>query len=127
VGTPVELLLEPSSERFDATDDRWLDQVTALVTDLREHVDGVTLRRDTVPGAKGALSAIVVPLASAGAFTAAVEMLKAWLGRDRTRTVKVTWSGEGAVQQLELGGSRVDDQAFDEVLRTVVAQLRAPP
>lgn len=124
--SPVELRLEPASQRFDVTDDRWLDQVAALLVDLRENVGEVDLRREAVPGAKGALQAIVLPLASAGAFTAAVEVLKAWLGRDRSRSVKVTWSGEGELQELELSGTRVDDEAFDEVIRSVVARLAAP-
>jgi hypothetical protein len=127
VDSPVELRLEPASQRFDATDDRWLDQVASLIVDLRENVGEVDVRRDAVPGAKGALEAIVLPLASAGALTGAVEVLKAWLGRDRSRSVKVTWSGEGELQQLEMSGTKVDDEAFDEVVRSVVAQLAAPP
>ena len=127
MASAVELRLEPTSGRFDATDDRWLDQVASLVAELREHAGDVTVRREPVPGAKGALDAIVLPLASAGVLTAAVEMLKAWLGRDRSRSLKVTWSGDGAVQQFELAGSRVDDVAFDQIVSSVLTQLRTPP
>lgn len=123
----VELRLAPTSDRFDLTDDRWLDQVAALLADLREHVGDVDLRRAAVPGAKGALDTIVLPLASAGAFTAAVEVLKSWLGRDRSRSVKVTWSDDGELQQLELGGTKVDDEAFQAVIRSMVAKLATPP
>jgi hypothetical protein len=121
----VEVHLEPSSGRFDMTDDRWLDQVGGLIAELREQVGPVERRRQPVAGAKGALDAIVLPLASAGALTGMVEMLKAWLGRDRSRSVKVKWSAEGKVQELELSGNRVDDGAFNGVVRAVTEQLQA--
>lgn len=123
MGSVVEFRLEPSSQRFDATDDRWLDQVAILITDLREHAGPVDRRSVPVPGTKGVLDSIVMPIASAGMLTAAVEMLKGWLARDRSRAIKVTWSDSGSVQALELAGSDVDDRAFDEVVRAVTKQL----
>lgn len=127
MGSVVEIRLEPSSERFDATDDRWLDQVAILITELREHAGPVDRHSVPVPGTKGVLDSIVMPIASAGALTAAVEMLKGWLARDRSRAVKVTWADSGAMQALELTGSDVDDRAFNEVLQAVTKQLREPP
>jgi hypothetical protein len=89
-------------------------------------VGEVDLEREPVAGAKGFLDTIVLPLASAGVLTGTIEMLKAWLGRDRSRSVKVTWSDDGGVQQLELAGSKVDDAAFDQILSSVAQQLQGP-
>ena len=127
MGDAVELRLEPVSERFDASDDRWLDQVAGFVTELQDGVGGVTRQREPVEGTKGALDSILLSLTSAGALTAAVELLKAWLSRDRSRSVKVSWTADGSVQQLELAGSQVDSAAFDQVVSAVVKQLPATP
>jgi hypothetical protein len=56
-------------------------------------------------------------------LTAAVELLKGWLARDRSRTVKVAWSADGKLQELELSGAQVDPAAFDQVVRAVAQQL----
>jgi hypothetical protein len=127
MGDAVELRLEPVSERFDSSDDRWLDQVAGFVTELQDGVGGVTRQREPVEGTKGALDSILLSLTSAGALTAAVELLKAWLSRDRSRSVKVSWTADGSVQQLELAGSQVDSAAFDQIVSTVVKQLPATP
>jgi Effector Associated Constant Component 1 len=123
----VELRLEPVSERFDAVDDRWLDQVAGLVSELQDGVGGVSRRREPVEGTKGALDSILLSLTSAGALTAAVELIKAWLTRDRSRSVKVTWAADGSVQQFELAGSEIDPAAFDQIVRAVSRQLPTTP
>jgi hypothetical protein len=127
MGDAVELRLEPVSDRFDASDDRWLDQVAGFVTELQDGVGGVERQREPVEGTKGALDSILLSLTSAGALTAAVELLKAWLSRDRSRSVKVSWAADGSVQQLELAGSQVDSAAFDQIVSAVTKQLPATP
>jgi hypothetical protein len=127
VGAPVELRLDASSDRFDAADDRWLDQVAGLVGELQTEVGVISRVREPVQGSKGSLDAILLSLSSAGALTAAVELIKAWLQRDRSRSIKVSWSEEGKLQALELAGSQVDSTAFDQVVRAVTQQLPASP
>lgn len=118
----MELTVEPASERFDPTDDRWLDQVTGLVTELRRAVGDVSTTRVPVAGTKGTLESIVVSLASAGSMATMVELVKSWLSRDRTRSLKVTWGSGGDVQAVELSGAGWDDTAFDGLLRAVAKQ-----
>ena len=121
---PVVLRLEPSSDRYDATDDRWLDQVAGFITELQAEVGTVTLDREPVAGTKGALDSILVSMTSAGVLTASVELLKGWLTRDRSRSVKVTWSSGGEVQAIELAGSE-NDAAIDAIVSAVSKQLPA--
>lgn len=124
VGAKVELHLEPSSDRFDALDDRWLDQVAGLVTELDEQVGGVERATTTVEGTKGIeLAAIILALGSAGVFTAAIEVVKSWLQRDDTRSMRVVWSDSGELKEVELKGSDVSDAAVQNVLRSVASQL----
>jgi hypothetical protein len=127
MGEPVELRVEAVSDRFDASDDRWLDQVAALISDLHAEVGTVSRQRAPAEGSKGALDSIILSLTSAGALTASVELLKSWLARDRSRSVKVTWSADGALQELELSGTGVDDAAFEQVVQAVAKQLPATP
>jgi hypothetical protein len=125
----VQLRLEPASGRFNPQDDRWLAQVTGLVTELRDRLrdaagdGGVTAPATPQPGTKGAAGAIVLSLASAGTLTAAVELLRSWLGRDRTRSVKVSWTAEGDLQSVELHGDGLDDAPFDELLHAVAKRV----
>jgi hypothetical protein len=105
----VEIGFEARSSRFSMTDERWLSQVADLTTDL-DRATGVRSRRERpVAGAKGVLSDVIVPLGSAGVFSAAVEVVKAWLGRDSTRSLKLTWSDNGRLESLELTGATPDE------------------
>jgi hypothetical protein len=85
----IEIELAPESETFDPGDDRWLTQVAGLYDDLRN--EGIALREEStpVPGAKGDLPTIIAALGSAGAFTAAITVIQAWLSRERTRHLKL--------------------------------------
>jgi Effector Associated Constant Component 1 len=123
----VELRLEPLSGRFDTYDERWLDQVDGLVGELRAGADDVTTRRTAVPGTKGTVDAIVIPLISAGGLTAVIELVRSWLIRDRTRSLKVSWSESGAVDSIELSGADVEGARFDDLLQAVTRTLPAGP
>jgi hypothetical protein len=101
----VELKIEPSSDRFDPLDDRWLEQVDGFAGELDQELGGVERERRPVDGGKGFdLASIVLSLGSAGAFTATVELVKSWLSRDRSRSVRLSWS-ETARSAVELKGS----------------------
>jgi hypothetical protein len=123
----VELRLEPRSGRFDPSDDRWLDQVGGLVAELRSEVGGVATHRTLEPGTKGGFDSIVVPLVSAGGLTAMIELVRSWLTRDRTRSLKVSWSERGAVDSIEFSGSEIDGTAFDDLMRMVSHRLAVEP
>jgi hypothetical protein len=111
----VELELEPGSSRFDPSDERWLRQVADFAQEL-DHAVGEVSRHDTpMIGKKGTAEQIILSLGSAGAFTASVEFIKAWLGRDRGRRLRIKWFENGKLQSLELSGENLDDAAFDRI------------
>jgi hypothetical protein len=66
----------------------------------------------------------VVSLGSAGVFTAFVDLVKAFLARDSTRGLKVTWYESGKLQSAELRGDDLDDATLDR-LRSL-AELSGP-
>jgi len=110
----VEVELQAITARFDAADERWLRQVRELAEGLGKA--GVLLQR-SVPeaGAKGALDQIVISLGSAGAFTASIEIVKSWLGRDSNRKLIVKFFENGRPQAIELSGRAADEDVFERL------------
>lgn len=123
----MDLKLEPLSQRFDPLDDRWLAQVAQLVTDLQKELDDVRRHGKSEPGTKGVeLGAIVVSLGSAGMFTAAVEVVKAFVGRDRGRSIRLSWHENGKPESLQIEGHRLGDDVVKKIEQLKVALERSP-
>jgi hypothetical protein len=123
--TTFEVAIAPHSEQYEPDDDRWRDQVATLYTDLHARVD--TLERShPVEGAKGAVDQLIIALGSAGAFTAAVECLRAWLGRDRDRRVDVTWDDDGVEHSVTLTGEAVDAATIRQIAKAAVDRVGGP-
>jgi hypothetical protein len=91
----VEIEITPESDSYEAEDDRWLAQVAGLYDDLRN--GGIPLWEDSRPdpGTKGDIATVIAALGSAGAFTAAITVIQAWLSRERTRHLKIRWKAGG--------------------------------
>ena len=123
----VEFRVEPSSGRFDADDDRWLGEVADFFQGLRQAADEIRRERTPVPGTKGALDSIVVSLTSAGALTATVEFIKAWLGRDSSRRLRVAFGDGGQLREVEFSGAELDAAALNQVTHALEAQLGPRP
>jgi Effector Associated Constant Component 1 len=123
----LDLVLEPRSNRFDPADDRWRAQVGDLYTGLDEEVGGVRREVEHVPGAKGTVDTVILALGSAGAFTAAVEFLRAWLTRDRSRRLDVSWDVDGRTERVTVSGEAVDTQAIDRIAEAVAVRIGEKP
>jgi hypothetical protein len=91
MATTIEIGLAAANERFDDDDPRWRDQVGDLVDELRRETGSVRSQRVVVPGTKGTIDNLILALGSAGAFTAAVEIVRVWLARDKHRSVQFTF------------------------------------
>jgi hypothetical protein len=120
-----EVAVEPHNEQYHPDDDRWRDQVATLYTDLHAQV-GTVIRSNRVEGAKGAIDQLIIALGSAGAFTAAVECLRAWLGRDRDRRIDVRWDEHGLQRSVTLTGEDVDAATIREIAKAAVGQVGGP-
>jgi Effector Associated Constant Component 1 len=114
VSGQFEIAIEPRSHEYDDHDDRWRNQVIGLYSELRAQVDAVQRSRE-VPGMKGTLDELIVALGSAGAFTATVECLRAWLGRDRSRRIDVRWDEDGAERFVTLTGDAIDVESVQGI------------
>ncbi|MDQ6949938.1 MAG: hypothetical protein M3256_27740 [Actinomycetota bacterium] len=122
-----ELVLEPSTTRFDPWDDGWSEQVGLLLQDLQREVGGVTRRHERVEGAKGGAEVIIMALGSAGAFTAMLEMLRSWLGRDRTRKLNITYTLDDRTETVSIAGDAIDKAGMTKITDAVAARLGKAP
>ncbi|MGW2599277.1 effector-associated constant component EACC1 [Streptomyces klenkii] len=111
--TEVEVVIRAETSRFAPDDQPWRDQVAALHTMLREEAGSIVLRGAPGPDHKGAVEATVLAVGSSGALTAAVACFRAWLARDKTRTLTVTWTdGSGVEQSIQVIGDNIDQASF---------------
>jgi hypothetical protein len=117
--------VEPHNDGYDPDDDRWRLQATALYTEL-DAVADVERHTRAVPGTRGSVEQVVVALGSAGVFTAAVECLRAWLGRDRGRRLDIRWDEDGVERYVTLVGEGVDVETVREMSRAVSRRLGGP-
>jgi hypothetical protein len=100
---PLRLKLTPNSDRYVEDDERWIEQVSLLRREMKLATGSVVTARVASPGAKGAIDELIIALGSAGAFTATVEIVRAFLTRDRLRSVAAEWTdGQGRSHKVEL-------------------------
>ena len=123
---PFEVAVEPHNDEYDPDDDRWRDQVATLYADLHAQVDTVRRGRP-VEGTKGAVDQLIIALGTSGAFTAAVECFRAWLGRDRDRRIDVRWDDNGVERRVTLTGEAVDVETVREIAKAAVERVGGSP
>jgi hypothetical protein len=95
------------------------------MSELRAAGEDIRHERTPVPGSKGALDSVIISLTSASSVTAAIEVVKAWLTRDKTRSIKVSFGPAGALQDVELSGANLDDAVLRQVTNALTARLTA--
>jgi hypothetical protein len=120
---PFEVAVEPHNNEYDPDDDRWRHQVDTLYADLHAQVDTVRRGRP-VEGAKGAVDQLII---ASGAFTAAVDCFRAWLGRDRDRRIDVRWDENGVERRVTLTGEAVDVETVREIAKAAVERAGGAP
>ncbi len=113
---PAELAIKPSSTVYDAGDGRWAAQVQTLLASLQANVGPV--RQDVTPvaGRKGGMVGLVIALGSAGAITAAVEVFKAWLARDTTRSITITTTVDGVESTRVITGTNISKELLAQAM-----------
>lgn len=120
-------IITPSSERYDPDDDRWSTQLVELFSDLRREAGGVHRKATAQAGQKGAAETITLALASAGSITAAVQCLRDWLTRDRTRVVEIIYAVDGREEKIVLRGTHIDDATAKQLTDGALSRWRNEP
>jgi hypothetical protein len=80
---------------------------------------------EAAPAGKTGLEVIILALGSAGAITAAVEAFKAWLNRDRSRHVVLSWADGDEEHRIELVGDRLSEDSVRAALLAALEQRQA--
>lgn len=120
----VWLSIEALSDRYEESDQRWILQVVDLVDQLRDDVGAVQRRREARPGQKGATETLILALGSAGAFQAAVTVFRAWLARDRSRSLRLVGTdAEGRQHAVEISGESIDSGTLHDVAEILARRL----
>lgn len=120
----ISVLVEPGSSVYDPNDAGWRKQAGALGTSLAS-VGTVTRAGDAAEGSKGTLDTLIIALGSSGAITAAVEIFKSWLSRDRSRRLTLTIdSGAGRPTKIDVDGTSTSDKTVETVLLAALEQTR---
>jgi hypothetical protein len=108
-----EIELVAANSELTNDDPDWEAQVQVLLGDLEEHVGHVKHQPvPSEPGKKGAITAIILALGSAGVFTAAVEVFKSWLGRDKKRSIRI----KKGKNELTITGDNISEEMLKKAL-----------
>ena len=122
-----EVVVQPATDRYDPGDDRWLAQASDMYTELDRQVGGVRRELTLVAESKGPVEAVILALGSAGAFRAAVEFFRAWLARDRTRSVEISWTIDGSPQKVVMRGDALDLSVLQPVVHAAAGRIGGAP
>ena len=92
----------------------------------RQHLNGYA--RTAVAGTKGAVDEFILTLASAGVFSTSLDVLRAWLGRDKTRSVELSYQdADGEDQHLSVTATNATAEALEPVLAAVASRIATEP
>ena len=118
----IEITIEAHNENYDESDDRWIDQVDELIADCEREAGEVQKEVQAVEGKKGGVEAIILALGSAGALTAAVDIFKAWILRDRSRNLTLKITTPEGVQEWVVSGNAMDNDVIEKFMQTALAK-----
>jgi hypothetical protein len=121
----LEVVVEPTSSDFESDDPGWRAQTLALRRALQNaDIDG--LRREEAPseGYKSGVETLIIALGSSGAITAAVEVLRAWLLRDRSRRLRLRYQEGDRQVDVELDGTTVSDATMSASMTAALERMR---
>jgi len=119
----LELELRADSDRYEADDPRFREQVGRLIVELRREAGPVHLRESATPGAKGSeVASVILALGSSGALGIAYRAFKEWLRRDRTRRLRISWTAEdGGRRTLVVQADELDRDGFEELAKLALS------
>jgi hypothetical protein len=104
-------------DRFDSEDGHWRGQVAVLLDEIRTETGTLERGQMAVPGTKGGVEVLILALGSAGAFTAVVGIIRAWLERDKHRSVELTFTdADGNSRTVQASAENAGSDVFAPLL-----------
>jgi len=111
-------LVEATREGWSADDERWLRQAEVLYRDLRRA--DVAQPEVAQPGRKGMAETLIIALGSAGAFTAARDIFRAWFesrAKANVSHVNITIKHARSGREIVVNAENVDDPKLWDVVK----------
>jgi hypothetical protein len=118
----LALVVTPASDDYAPTDPRWRNEVGALMRAVEQQVP-VEQKLTPVEGTKLGVVELIAVLGSAGAITAAVQVFQAWLKRDKSRHLVLSWHVRGEQGRIELDAEHASEEGTREVLTAALEEL----
>jgi hypothetical protein len=116
----VEVAISTETAKYAPDSPQWRREVASLHTELQRETASLTTRSESAPGTKGDLVQVILALGSSGALVSAVQILRAWLGRDKTRSITATWTDEdGKERRFTLTGENIDQQSLTALSESI--------
>jgi len=118
------VVIEPRTDWYDPEDGRWLAQVNELRAALGPYL-APPGNAPTQPGRKGAAEfggALLVLLSTPRALPAILEAMQAWLDKDRTRSLKVSYRASDDQESVEVTGTGMRSADIAQVLTTALTK-----
>jgi hypothetical protein len=121
----VRLRITPQSDFYAEGDERLAEEAFELQQAFQRELPE-TVESRPVPGEKGVVTEIVIPLISGGALTSTVEIFKAWLAKRPTnRKIELEFELERGKDTssgtIHLDATNVDDAVLDNITKEVFA------
>jgi len=113
----AQFKLVVTSDALPSSDQRWRNQVDALLADLKRTAGEVRQEITPVNGQKGGAQAIILALGSSGAITAALAVFRAWLSRSADRSIEIEGKIDGREVKLKLTGRNIDETTIRQALK----------
>jgi hypothetical protein len=119
-----QVIISASSGRVRADDDRWGAQIDDLYRILHEDLPSAVHKNGTAEaGTKGSVESIIVALGGAGVVKALVDCFKAWIDREQTRRVTVTWTANGETRSVTVDSTAVGPAMIERLTEELVGKL----
>lgn len=118
-----QIILEPASVDYDTDDQRWINQVEQLYRDLEEEVGEIIKVTTPVEGKKGGIEEVILKILTGGLVDAAVEIFKAWLGRDKSRTLTMKIIRDGKEEIFELSVNNISDEILIQTFKKLMGKM----
>ena len=109
----TNVIVEAHHPDYTSDDLRWREQIASLHEELNANTD-VTFREQPGEHMKGGVAEVLLALGSAGAFTAAVGVIKAWLERDKFR--RVAFRLENSTTTVTFSADTINEAALRQLL-----------
>jgi hypothetical protein len=120
MSSTVEVVISAETAKYAPDSPQWRRETAGLASELDRETGSVATRSTAVPGTRGAVVEVILALGTSGALLSAVQVFRAWLGRDKTRSITTTWTDEdGKERQVTVTGENIDQQSFNALNESI--------